>query len=40
VVEPADADALDDELAVDEREDENFDDQVPDVEFEVGEVSM
>jgi ParB/RepB/Spo0J family partition protein len=40
VAEPADADALDDELVVDERGDENLDDQVPDVDFEAGEVPM
>jgi hypothetical protein len=40
VAEPADADALDDELVADERGDENLGDQVPDVDFEGGEVPM
>lgn len=40
VAEPADADALDDELDVDQRRDENLDDQVADVDLEVREVPM
>jgi hypothetical protein len=40
VAEPADVDALDDELDVDERRDENLDDQVPDLDSEVGGVPM
>ena len=38
--EPADADARNDELDVDERQDENLDDQVPDVALQVSEVPM
>ena len=40
MAEPADADALTTTLDVDERRDENLDDQVPDVDLEVGEVPM
>jgi hypothetical protein len=40
VAELGDADALDDELGVDERGDENLDDQVRDVGSEAGEVLM
>ena len=38
--EPADADAVDDELDVDDRQDVILDDQVPDVESDVGGVAM
>ena len=40
VAESADADALDDEFGVDERRNESLDDQVPDVDLEVGEVPI
>jgi ParB/RepB/Spo0J family partition protein len=40
VAEPADADALDDELVAGEGGDENLDAQVPDVDLEVGEVAI
>ena len=40
VAEPAEADALEDELDVDERQDRNLDDEKADVDLEVGEVSM